>query len=169
MITRNPDTVLGLAIEAFLVLLRSGWSNIKELAVAVGRAPEEHLSDWAQANWEAVVEAALSPCGGVFIEPYGDGADINSVGSRVWMPGTTSTHAIHCLPRLGASAWDGLTGRLAEFPQMGLFVDRFAAATASGWYAEEPPFDHVLTTCEGRENLFRLSDVRFLLREAPTV
>ena len=56
-------------------------------------------------------------------------------------------------------------GEEAEFPLMGLLVDRFAAPTADGWYAELPPFDHVLTTFEGREALFRLSDVRFVLRE----
>jgi hypothetical protein len=161
----DPDTVLDLAIEAFLALLRAGWGNIKGLAAAMGKDPEEFLSDWAQANWEAVVEAAISPRGRTFIEPYGDGADCNPVGSRVWMAGVASTHAVHCVPRSGTSAWDYLMGEEVEFPQTSLLVDRFAIATADGWYAEQPPFDHVLTTFRGREALFRLSDVRFVLRE----
>lgn len=156
--------VLDLALGTFLDVLRSGWVSVGDLAALKGVAAEVLRADWAQANWEAIVEAAVSE-GHLYIEPYGDGADCNSIGSRVWMPGAKSTHVVSCYPLAGISVVDRLLGQDVTFPGEGLPVDRFACLTDEGWYEERPPFDHVLTILPGgREALFLASDMRFALR-----
>ena len=163
----NPaetDIRLGVALQVFLRLLCAGWEGVEALAKSTLREPNEVLADWAQANWETIVEAAVSLDGAVFIEPYGEGADCNSVGSRVWMPGAASTHAVNCIPRSGNQVWNVLLEEYVRFPEEGYAVDRFATPREDGWYAECPPFDHVVTTASRQEGLFRLSDVSFVLR-----
>jgi hypothetical protein len=164
MNTAETDVRLGLALDAFLRLLCAGWEAVEELAKRTQREPNEVLADWAQANWETIVEAAISLDGKVFIEPYGEGADCNSVGSRVWMPGVASTHVVNCTPRSGNQVWNVLMEEYVQFPEEGYAVDRFATPRKDGWYAECPPFDHVVTTASGQDALFRLSDVSFVLR-----
>jgi hypothetical protein len=115
-----------------------------------------------------IVEAAAAAShvpGRTFLEPYGDGADCNSVGSRVWMPGVESTHAIHCVPRIGSVVWDHLMQSEVEVPSAGLLFDRFAVRTDAGWYAERPPFDHILAFVDGREALFAAADIELILRK----
>lgn len=165
MTVADTDAVLEAAMDGFLTVLRAGWTSTRALAELLETDPEAFLSDWSQANWETLVEAALSGGGRLFIEPYGDGADCNPVGSRIWMPGVASTHAVCCVARSGASVRDQITGTETDLPPPGLLIDRFATATPGGWYAEQPPFDHVLAAMSGREVLLRLSDVRFTLRE----
>ncbi len=163
----NPaedDERINLALSVFLGMLRAGWEAVGDLAKSTQREPNEVLADWAQANWETIVEAAVSPDGKIFIEPYGDGADCNSVGSRVWMPGAVSTHVVNCVPRSGDQVWNVLLEEYMRAPEEGYAVDRFAAHREDGWYAECPPFDHVVTTASGQDALFRLSDVSFVLR-----
>lgn len=165
---RDVEAVLPVAIEIFLELLRAEWDNMSKLARLLQTANESFLADWAQGNWESVVEAAMASIvgpGQVFLEPYGDGADCNSVGSRVWMPGVSSTHVINCVPRAGLVAWDYLMNAELEFSPDGLPVDRFVTLTRQGWYSEEPPFEYVLAYTEGREVLVRASDVDFSLHE----
>ncbi len=158
------ERLLEPALRTFLEVLCSNWASIGALANLKQTDPEQFRADWAQANWEAIVEAAVST-GQVFVEPYGDGADCNAVGSRVWMPGVRSTHAVSCYPVVGRRAVDRLMGEEITFPDGGLLVDRFACPTEEGWYSERPPFDHVLTRSAGeREALFRLSEVGFTLR-----
>ncbi len=152
------------AIEAFLVVLRGGWKAIAAVSASRGdRGSSQFLADWAQANWEAIVEATVSSTGLVFLEPYGDGADCNPVGSRVWMPDALPTHAVCCKPIVGLGACDWLSDEEVVFPDCGIAVDRFAALSSEGWWVEQAPFDHVLGSSDGCERLFRLSDVRLVL------
>lgn len=162
MSTADSDVVLDAAMEVFRTVLRTGWCQLTELAAVIGRDPHEVLSDWAQANWEAIVEVAIWSRDGAFLEPYGEGADCNRGGSRVWMPEAVPTHAVCCVPRSGTALGDCLTGDEVEVPESGFVVDRFVTLTSNGWYAEEPPFDHVLTLPGGREAMVRLSEVRFV-------
>lgn len=158
------STLLRTAVLTFVSLLRSGWSDVYELGRSVpGRDASEYVADWAQASWEMLVEAAVSPNGNTYLEPYGDGADCNSVGSRVWRPGVSSTHAVHILPRDGGELRDGLTGTMFPLPERGIAIDRFVALSEDGWFKPEPPFDHVLVHQNGREKVVPISEVEFLL------
>lgn len=153
------------ALQTFLAVLKAGWDAVGNVAALKQTDPQEFRSDWAQANWEAIVEAGVSD-GYVFLEPYGDGADCNQTGSRVWVPGAVATHAVVCMPLLGDSAVDRLIEKEVVFPQDGLVVDRFASLTAEGWHSEQAPFDHVLSFSSGQsEMLFRSKDLRFELRK----
>ncbi len=166
MNSTDLDIRLSLALDTFLHLLRTGWNQVEFLAEQTQRSPGDVLADWAQANWEFVVEAAVSVNGRIFLEPYGDGADCNAIGSRVWMPGAASTHVVNCAPRQGDESIDMLSGNTIRFPERGFPVDRFAALRADGWFEETPPFEHVLVTALGQEALFPLSDLQFLLQVA---
>lgn len=158
------ESSLDLALRTFREVLLCGWAGLGDLAEHKRAEPDQFRADWAQVNWEAIVEAAVSD-GGVFLEPYGDGADCNSVGSRVWMPGVKSTHAVICHPSVGLSVRDRLTAEEVPFPEEGLLLDRFACVTSEGWWSEHPPFDHVLTLSrEKGEALFRLTEVKFAVR-----
>lgn len=158
------DDSLHLALRVFRDVLCSGWAALDELAEQTKKPLDQLRADWAQANWESIVEVAVSD-GRVFLEPYGDGADCNPVGSRVWMPDVTPNHAVICHPSAGVSAVDWLRSAEVRFPSEGLTFDRFASLTREGWWTETPPFDHVLTlSSESGERLFRMSEVRFTLR-----
>jgi len=157
----ETNSLLDAAVGVFVQIICSDWWAVEGLAKTAHREPAEVLAEWAQANWETVVESSVSPDGKVFIEPYGEGADCNAVGSRVWMPGVASTHAVTCVPRSGDQALDVLVGEYLGFPEGGYPIDRFVALTDEGWYAERPPFDHVLISVSGKDTVFRMSDLRF--------
>jgi hypothetical protein len=156
-------SVLDASLAAFRDVLGGGWVSVGDVATLANRDPAEFRADWAQASWETLVEAALSPDGRLVLEIYGDGADCNGASSRVWKPDAVATHAIHCHPRTGPTAVDLLTGAAVTFPQDGFLVDRFACHSEDGWYREMPPFDGVLVSASGREALFRIDDLRFAL------
>lgn len=163
------DAILQSALDVFMNLLRREWFDVERLTKTLEPSgADAFLSDWAQGNWELIVEAPIAAHvapGRTFLEPYGEGADCNAIGSRVWMPGAKSTHAVHCVPRSGDVAWDHLLQAQSTFPATGMPFDRFATHTETGWYVEKPPFDFVLISSMGRESLFRLADVRFILHE----
>ncbi len=154
---------VGPAVDTFLHVLRACWTELGSLASRLEERQSEFLSDWMQATWESVVEASVASGSRTFIEPYGDGADCNTTGSRVWMPGVESTHAVCCVARQGGSVKDVLTGERVELNE-GWPVDRFVSRTGDGWYREELPFDHVLVLADGGEAVFDLNEVRFILR-----
>ncbi len=157
------------SIEVFLTILRSSWPAMTELAKTMAcRDVDEVLADWAQANWEMIVEAALSTNELVFTEPYGEGADCNAQGSRVWDPGNVTTHAthiVHCISKHDGSVTDILAHQRTQLSDGGVPFDRFVSRTPNGWYAECPPFDHVLLLDGAREMLISLQDVQFILRK----
>jgi hypothetical protein len=160
------STSLQTAILTFVSLLRSSWLQVYELGRLVpGREASEYVSDWAQASWEMLVEAAVSPRGDIYLEPYGEGADCNDVGSRVWRPGMPSTHAVHIVPSQGRELLDNLTGTILTVPAIGLPLDQFVMLSDNGWYRSEPPFDRVLIHQESREKVVSIDEVDFLLVE----
>jgi hypothetical protein len=163
MMQTELNAKLNDAIEVFLTVLRTSWPAMTELANRmVTRDTTEVLADWAQANWEMIVEAALSTNQLVFTEPYGEGADCNSRSSRVWKPDADATHIVHCISQHGGSVTDVLSGQLMQLPDGGLPFERFVSRTPNGWYLECPPFDHALLFHE-RETLIALDEVRFVL------
>ncbi|MBK9261551.1 MAG: hypothetical protein IPM54_17315 [Polyangiaceae bacterium] len=166
MIQAELNTRLNQAIGVFLTVLRAGWHPMTALAQQMaGRDKEEVLADWAQANWEMIVEAAVAVNPQTFIEQYGEGAECNARGYRVWEPDAEPTHAVHCVLRDGNGICDVLLGEYVQFPDTGLQLDRFASRSANGWYLECPPFDHVLLRTGGRDVLVPLKDVRFTLKK----
>ena len=164
MTQTDEATILNAAIAIFLEVLRAGWTPLCRLASqARFTSADEMLADWSQSNWEMIVEAAVSSGKGIYLEPYGEGADCNDVGSRTWMPGRASTHAVHCVPRGGARLRDTLMQVDVEAPRNGFSIDQFVSRTEEGWYVEAPPFDHVLVQTKNSEVMFPLSDVSFIL------
>lgn len=147
-------------VLAFVEVLRCSWIHVYQLGVRT--TPDDvdrFCSDWAQATWEMMVEAALSTNGALFLEPYGEGADCNDIGSRVWHPGVQSTHAIHILPKVGTTIRDMLTGDELTLPPDGIPLDRFCTTTEGGWYVEHVPFDHVLGFSGEREVVVRFDEI----------
>ena len=161
----TTDDTLSRALDVFLTVLRMGWPAVATLAPPFdqGIAPTM-LADWAQSNWEHIVEAAFAPEDRIRLEIYGDGAD-NGVSSRIWEPEAIPTHAVHCKPRAGTVALDLIETEEIEFPEEGFMLDRFVARTNGGWYDEDAPFDHLLVSVPGREYMFRNDEMRFFLVE----
>ncbi|MCA9680303.1 MAG: hypothetical protein KC464_35065, partial [Myxococcales bacterium] len=62
------------AVRAFAATLATSWERLE--AIARRTSTGSYLADWAQANWEMIVEGVLPP-GEDFLEVYGDGADCN--------------------------------------------------------------------------------------------
>lgn len=155
--------ILDKAIGAFLTLLRSSLPTVRASLVESAGWDESVLSDWSQANWEMVVEAAMSHDRSIVLEVYGDGADCNDGSSRVWQPSVLPTHTVACLP-LGATAKDQLTGQEVRFPSAGLALSEFVTmAGGSGWYRANPPFDCVLFDLDGKEVVVVISELTFKL------
>ena len=155
--------VLDKSVDAFLGLLRTSWSGVRATLVESAGWDESVMSDWMQANWEMIVEAALSRNGAVALVVYGDGADCNAGSSRVWKPSALPTHAVACRPAR-ATAKDQLTGDDVRFPANGLPLSEFVTmADGSGWYRACPPFDCVLLDAGGEEVVVELSELRFAL------
>lgn len=157
------EGVLEPAIQVFVEMLRREWDSMAELSALAGLDFPDLASDWSQANWEAIVEAAVSE-GDVFLDVYGDGADCNATGSRVSMPEAASTHAVRIRSKSGEAMIDRLSGRIVQAPDVGFAFDRFASIGEGGWYVERPPFDYVLARTEsGEEVLFALADSSFVI------
>lgn len=158
-------TALDDAMNAFLTVLRSSWSTVRNSLVESAGWNESVLSDWAQANWEMIVEAALSKDGNVALEPYGDGADCTGSGSRVWKPSAHPTHAVACRAH-GATVRDRLTDTVMIFPAAGLPVWEFVTVDEdTGWYRAMPPFDCALFDVDGNDVVVDLSDLSFTLQD----
>lgn len=116
------------------------------------------LGDWCQANWELLVEGALSRhlnCS-VLLEPYGGGADINGRSSRVIFPEALPTHRILCRGR-SAFALEHLSHKYLSINEAPFY--QFVSWNGRQ-YEEVPPFQYVLLK-EDEFTLFALQDVRF--------
>jgi hypothetical protein len=127
---------------------------------------DEILADWAQANWELLVETYCKEVAGeskVFLEPYGEGAECNSPSSRVWLPNATPTHRVVCRPVSGENMHDILTGSEVEATTGNVVFDQFAARTEQGWYEVAPPFDCALGYLDEREVLIPIAQISFSL------
>ena len=120
----------------FAGFLTASWEAARRTAETHQQAArDDFMSDWAQANWELLVETPLREMTGfesAFLEPYGDGADCNGASPRVWMPGALPTHRILCHPRSNELARDLLTGNTIESSQGAMVFDRFAVKSDRG-------------------------------------
>lgn len=160
---------LDVALDAFLRVLRSSWVSVRKGLVEAAGWDESVLNDWAQANWEMIVEAALSQEQRVVLDVYAAGADCNERSSRVWRPELLPTHTIACRTiRPDGVVRDRLTDQDIEMPSAGLCLSEFVALSQDGWYRAEPPFDHALVDSDGVEVVVSLSDVEFVLVETET-
>lgn len=162
------DTVLRRAVFTFIELLRSSWLQVHELAEVVPRRDtSEFLSDWAQSSWEMLVEAAVAASSGetIYLQPYGEGADCNEVGSRVWRPGVVSTHAVHIVSSSGSDLQDVLTKSTFKLPHGSIPLEQFVTPSEDGWYRPEPPFSHVLIYLDEIEKVVPVVDIEFFLKE----
>lgn len=160
--------VLDRAMSTFMALLRSSLPSVRGALVDTAGWDESVLFDWTQANWEMIVEAALSRDGSIILDVYGDGADCNDGSSRVWQPSKLPTHSVACVPR-NSLAKDQLTGRTVRFPTGGLALSEFVTMDdESGWYHAGPPFDCVLFDLDGERVVIEVSHLSFtLLRVEP--
>ena len=137
------------------------WRRSTEVSLVHDRGYlEEAFYDWAQANWELLVERALCATG-EFLEIYASGSDYEAqLYSRVFFHTASPTHEIGC-ESLKGTVVDLLSGR--EFNPNACQFDRLVARKDS-WFEDEPPFDHVLLLCSGTQHLVPISDVAFTKR-----
>jgi hypothetical protein len=143
----------------FLVVAYPAWSRSAEIALGRNRGfLDEAFDDWAQANWELLVERPL--CGpNEFLEIYGSGSDFEQqLDSRVFFHDARPTHEIRLTSRSRATVdlLSGDTIDLTEFSLEGL------VARVDAWFEPQPPFDHVLASRESRQTLVPLSELTFV-------
>lgn len=149
------------ALLAFLTVLRTSWTSVKDCLVAAGW-DDSASADWVQANWEMIVEAAVSRDVSTVLQVYADGADCNGGSSRVWRPEVAPTHRILCLAK-ATPVVEMISGKPVNFPPEGLPLDEFVALT-SDWFERCPPFDCVLLSdgdADARPVVVRVMDVTF--------
>lgn len=162
-------------MRKFAQFLNASWDAASAVATSMEQVEStEFMSDWAQANWELLVETPfreLVGFGKAHLEPYGEGADCNDASSRVWNPGALPTHRVACRAAEGAPMLDLLTGRSLEATEIPVVFDHFAIKSEQGWHEQAAPFDCVLGHQGEQEVLIRLDQVSFVaeqLRESST-
>ena len=152
-------------MRRFAQFLNASWNAASAAATAMEKVDSTELMlDWAQANWELLVETPfreLVGFGEAYLEPYGEGADCNDASSRVWNPRAIPTHRVVCQASEGARMLDLLTGRTVDVTEVPVVFDHFAIKSERGWHEQAPPFDCVLGYQADREVLIRLAQVSF--------
>ncbi len=149
-------------VRNFIRLLNYYW---KDLEVIIDIDHTGSLKeDWLQANWEILVEGPLNRDKKVYLQVYGDGADLNSISSRVIYPSALPTHSINCIPQKGNVLIDYLNQTKIEAPINGFAVDRFVSIGEDGWYYEKPPFDKILINND-TEVVLDIEALNFILVE----
>ncbi|MBU0913480.1 MAG: hypothetical protein KKF22_13175 [Gammaproteobacteria bacterium] len=102
---------------------------------------EEYFDDWAQANWELLVERVVCSTNESFVI-YGSGSDYEAAAhSRVFFHNVKPTHKIVCFAK--STVMDRLSKTEVDLTKF----DFDAFVTSDGkWFNVSPPFDHVLLT-----------------------
>lgn len=161
------NTALNDMMRRFAHFLSASWNAASAAATQMAEVePSEFMSDWAQANWEILVETPfreLVGFGEAYLEPYGEGADCNAGSSRVWNPDALATHRLACRAIDGVPMFDLLTGRSVDATEIPVLFDHFAIKSERGWHEQVPPFDCILAHQNRQEVLFRLDEVYFAL------
>ena len=148
------------AISTFIQSLSANWISVQELEEASKQ--QGLLADWAQASWEAIVEASMPfETRPVRLVVYADGADCHPSSSRFSSCDELPTHEIRCGP-LDEMVVDRLSGRLLQKISDGYAFDRFVSFQ-DGWFFERPPFDHALIETDGRESVVALDRLTWAL------
>jgi hypothetical protein len=158
------------ALLSFADFLRRNWEHLGMKGNAWSPGSVDGLwYDWAQANWELLLESVLQERIGkrdVYLEPYGNGADCNDRSSRVWKPEAIPTHRLLCRPRDGQTLGDLLTRQSVDTSCKDVVFDQFASKTVDGWYRVGPPFDCVLGHLGEQEVLVPCAEVCFVVAVA---
>lgn len=159
------NTTLNDVMRRFAHFLSASWNAASAAATQMAQVEAaEFMSDWAQANWEILVETPfreLVGFGEAYLEPYADGADCNDGSSRVWNPGALATHRLVFRAVDDVPMFDLLTGRSVDATETPALFDHFASKSERGWHDQVPPFDCVLGHQNGQEVLVRLDEVAF--------
>jgi hypothetical protein len=154
--------MIAYAIATFVQTLNASWTEVGELEKLAKQ--EGLLADWAQASWEALVEASVPF---VSRQPrlaiYGDGADVHSGSSRFSFPDDLPTHQVRCKPANG-TVLDRLSGEPIPKVEDGYALDRFVSVSGN-WYFDKPPFDHALVESNGHEHVVALDGLKWELVE----
>lgn len=148
-------------INAFLDYVRASWYIVKQF---ISQDTSGSLKDdWFQANWELLVEGSLSKDQLIYLEIYGDGADVHSPSSRVLLPEAETSHVVILRAKTTKPIKDYLNNEMVKLPEDGLPVDRFVTIGNDGWYYEDIPFDKVLVKGQNIKQIFDILDVDFYL------
>ena len=139
----------------FAELLSSSWLPVTKAEQDFNIA--ECFADFAQANWELLVEGAL--VGQVAaLQVYGDGADSNGASSRILFPNRLPSHRL-ILASDVTSFWDAMSQKDVKTANRKFEFDRLGSFTETGWFTEKPPFDFVnLTSNSDGEFAIALAD-----------
>lgn len=150
------------AISTFVHSLNTNWKAVRDLEEASQQ--EGLLGDWAQASWEALVEASIPfKSRQVRLVVYGDGADCHTGSSRFSSPADAATHQVRCRP-IDDMVVDRLSGKPVPGSNDGYALDRFVSF-GDAWFFEKPPFDHALIEGGGREYVVATSRLTWELAE----
>jgi len=120
--------------------------------------------DWLQANWEVLIEGALSDLR-VVLEPYGEGADCNSYSSRVLYPERVPTHNIICVPAKNKKLYDCLNEIYVTDLCNDIIFVQFVTMGKDGWYYEKPDFEYVLGSYDDKVSVLQFESVEFKLHK----
>lgn len=158
------DAVLN--FQAFLNAGYTAWHRSALVCLEKDRGfLDEAFFDWAQANWELIVERALCKTG-EYLEIYAAGSDYETqIYSRVFFHHAKPTHEVFCESAAGTVVIDILSER--EFRPDACSFDRFVS-TKDTWYEDEPPFDHVLLEDGDTQYLAPVSFLKFRVRPIRT-
>ena len=135
----------------------TSWKRAADHALDADRGfLDEAFDDWAQANWELLVERPLCNVA-EFLEIYGSGSDYETQRySRVFFHDAIPTHAI--VVRAAVPVLDILSNTAIDVSEWAF--DRLVARVGD-WFENRPPFDHVLVERGPTAALIALSTVRF--------
>jgi hypothetical protein len=150
------------SLTVFRHVLCQSWDQVESLLEQTTDDLISSIGDWAQSNWEMIVEASVQEGDGVFLLHYWEGSDCNGKSSRVWHPKADLTHCVVFHPKDESGVlFDVLKGESVPIPSHGILLYGFVSMK-DGWHFHKPPFDHVLFEGRGGESaVFRVSDVRF--------
>lgn len=128
--------------STFLSSAYSFWRAGADLVLDADKGYlDESFNDWAQANWELLVERPLLGTR-QYLEIYSSGSDYEmSIHSRVFFHEAVATHHVGIAPEQGGELSDVLNDR--KVLPTDFRFERFVAMK-DGFYDDIPPFDHVL-------------------------
>ena len=103
----------------------------------------DFFDDWAQANWELLVERSV--CSSQeSLTIYGNGSDYEAAEySRVFFHKATATHEVICTAE---NAIDWITGEIVDLSKFEF--DSFVSVS-NDWFEVVAPFDHILMSEKG--------------------
>ena len=152
------------ALQNFRAFLCAAYPQWKVVATEAGTDLDDAFCDWAQANWELLVERPLCEAPSL-LNLYSAESDYeNAAHSRVFFQAGLPTHEIVCVMN-GRAVIDHLTGSPVDLS--GFSFDKFVARVGS-WLEAVPPFDHVLLNRGDNQLLVEHQEIGFALQRIQT-